>query len=401
MKRQMKSLAEEAEEMGQQLVEWRRRIHQYPELSFNEYKTAQFVAETLNSFKGMQVQTNVANTGVVATLTKGTGKTVAIRADMDALPIEEKTAHAFRSRHQGVMHACGHDAHTAILLGAAKLLSQKTEQDSFHGTVKFIFQPAEEKTDEEGLSGAPRMMGEGVLEGVDAVLALHMCPWHSVGTIQVNDGYSMANVDVFHGTIKGTGGHGGYPHLGTDPVWMLGSVLQNFYSISARRISALDTAVASIGEIHTGAASNIIPQEVAITGTLRSYSPEVRDQLAEEIETAFKVVESLGGSYTFAVERGEPALNNHSKINEVIKVTAKELYPSIRMEQKPFGLGGEDFGYMTREVPGAMFFLGCALSDGVNRDLHTNIFDIDERCLPVGAAILSEAALKLLKLPQE
>lgn len=399
MATQMKNLAAEAEEIKQQLIDWRRHIHQYPELSFEEYHTAHFVAETLRSFKGIAVQTNIAKTGVIATLTKGTGKTIAIRADMDALPIEEKTGHSFQSEKEGVMHACGHDAHTAILLGAAKLLSQKAEIGSFEGTIKFIFQPAEEKTDEEGLSGAPRMMEEGILDEVDAALALHMCPWHSVGTIQVNDGYSMANVDVFHGTIKGTGGHGGYPHLGTDPVWMLGSVLQNFYSISARRVSALETAVASIGEIHTGTASNIIPEEVAVTGTLRSYSPEARDRLAAEIKKAFKVVEPLGGSYTFAVERGEPALNNHATINEVIKQTARELYPAIAIDEQPFGLGGEDFGYMTREIPGAMFFLGCALPDGINRDLHTNIFDIDERCLPIGTAILSEAALKLLQQP--
>lgn len=390
-------LIKEAKAIEGQLVGWRRHLHQNPELSFQEYETAKFVAETLKEIEGVSIHTNIANTGIVATISSGEGKTVAIRADMDALPITEKNEHGFQSQHPGVMHACGHDAHTTILLGAAKILAKKAKEGSFQGTVKLIFQPAEEATDHEGLSGAPRMMQEGILENVESIIALHMCPWEPVGTIQMNDGYSMANVDVFHGTIRATGGHGGYPHLGTDPIWMLGSFLQAFYGIISRKISALDTAVASIGQIETGTASNIIPEEVSITGTLRTYSPEVRDQLAKEVEQAFKVVEPFGGSYTFEVERGEPALNNDPKVNEMIKEAAKELYPEIKIVQKPFGLGGEDFGYMTRQIPGAMFFLGCALQDGISRDLHTNIFDIDERCLPMGVSILAESALKLLK----
>lgn len=380
-----------------QLIGWRRHLHQYPELSFQEYRTSQFIVGILNQIEGIAIRTNIANTGIVATITSGEGKTVAIRADMDALPIMEKNEHGYQSKNLGVMHACGHDAHTAILLGTAKILAKKAKEGSFQGTIKLIFQPAEEMTDDEGLSGAPRMMQEGVLENVESIIALHMCPWEPVGTIQMNDGYSMANVDVFRGKISGTGGHGGYPHVGTDPIWMLGFFLQAFYGAISRKISALETAVASIGQIQTGTATNIIPEEVSITGTLRTYSPEVREQLVQVVEQAFKVVESLGGSYIFEVERGEPALYNDPKVNEVIKNAAKKLYPDIKIVQKPFGLGGEDFAYMTREVPGAMFFLGCALPDGISRDLHTNIFDIDERCLSMGVSILAESALKLLK----
>lgn len=380
-----------------QLIGWRRHLHQYPELSFQEYRTSQFIVGILNQIEGIAIRTNIANTGIVATITSGEGKTVAIRADMDALPIMEKNEHGYQSKNPGVMHACGHDAHTAILLGTAKILAKKAKEGSFQGTIKLIFQPAEEMTDDEGLSGAPRMMQEGVLEDVESIIALHMCPWEPVGTIQMNDGYSMANVDVFRGKISGTGGHGGYPHVGTDPIWMLGFFLQAFYGAISRKISALETAVASIGQIQTGTATNIIPEEVSITGTLRTYSPEVREQLVQVVEQAFKVVEPLGGSYIFEVERGEPALYNDPKVNEVIKNAAKKLYPDIKIVQKPFGLGGEDFAYMTREVPGAMFFLGCALPDGISRDLHTNIFDIDERCLSMGVSILAASALKLLK----
>lgn len=390
-------LVSEVKEIEQQLVSWRRHLHQNPELSFQEYKTSQFIVEKLSEIEGISIQTNIAKTGVVATITNGEGKTVAIRADMDALPITEKNEHGFQSINPGVMHACGHDAHTSILLGVATVLAKKAREGLFNGTIKLIFQPAEEEPDHEGLSGAPRMIQEGILENVDSIIALHVCPWEPVGTIQINDGYSMANVDVFQGKIKATGGHGGYPHLGTDPIWMLSFFLQAFYGMISRKLSALDTAVASIGQIQTGTASNIIPDEISITGTLRSYSPEIRDQLSDEVEQAFKVVESLGGSYTFEIQRGEPALNNDTKVNKMIIDAATELYPSLNIVQKPFGLGGEDFGYMTNEIPGAMFFLGCALLDGISRDLHTNIFDIDERCLPIGVSILTQSALKLLK----
>ncbi|WP_339289039.1 amidohydrolase [Ureibacillus sp. FSL K6-0786] len=394
-----KDIVAEAKAIESQIVSWRRYLHQYPELSFQEYETAKYIEERLSEIEGISIQTNIGKTGIIATISNGEGKTVAVRADMDALPITEKNDHGFQSKNPGVMHACGHDAHTAILLGVANILAKKAREGLFQGTIKLIFQPAEEAPDEEGLSGAPRMMQEGALENVESIVALHMCPWEPVGTIQMNNGYSMANVDVFHGKIKATGGHGGYPHLGTDPIWMLSFFLQAFYGMISRKISALDTAVASIGQIETGTASNIIPEEISITGTLRTYTPEVREQLAKEVEQAFKVVESLGGSYSFEVQRGEPALNNNPKVNEIIKNTAMELYPSLKIVEKPFGLGGEDFGYMTREIPGAMFFLGCALPDGISRDLHTNIFDIDERCLPIGVSILAASALQLLRQP--
>lgn len=384
-------------ELEQQLIEWRRTLHKFPELSFQEYETARFVANTLRQVEGVSVETEVAETGVIATISSGVGKTVAIRADMDALPIVEKSTHDYRSQHEGVMHACGHDAHTAILLGVAHILADLAKQRLFQGTIKLIFQPAEEMTDEEGLSGAPKMLAAGVLENVDHIIALHMCPWHPVGTIQVHEGFSMANVDVFHAEIRGTGGHGGYPHLGTDPIWMLGSVLQTFYSVCARKISALDTAVASIGEIKTGTASNIIPETVSVVGTLRTYTPEVRELLIQEVENTFQLVESLGGNYTFFVTRGEPALQNNAYVNAIIQQAAKKLYPDIQIEERPFGLGGEDFGYMTAQIPGAMFFLGCALPDGIQRDLHTPIFDIDESSLNIGMNILVESALQLLR----
>lgn len=395
---QMKQMdtIELADQTFDQLKTWRRHLHQHPELSFQEFETAKYVSSILESIGNLKVERKIGKNGIVATLSSGEGPTIAIRADMDALPIQEENNHNFQSKNPGVMHACGHDAHTAMLLGAVHILAKKFEAGELLGTVKFIFQPAEEDTDEHGLSGAPYMIRDGALDGVDAAIALHVCPWQPVGTIQMNNGYSMANVDVFEATIKGTGGHGGYPHLSTDPVWMLGAVLQAFYGVVGRKVSPLETAAASIGQIETGSASNVIPSEVRIKGTMRTYSAEMREKLATEVEQVFQIAESMGGSYEFKVEKGEPALNNDSKINQMFEQTTKSLYPDMKIHWEPFGMGGEDFGWMTQKVPGAMVFLGCSLEDGINRDLHTPIFDIDEKCLPQGAAILAETAISLL-----
>ena len=384
-------IAEGAENLFEQLMEWRRHLHAHPELSFHEKETAKFVVQQLSTIPNIKIEENVGGYGVVATLTSGVGPTIALRADMDALPIEEENDLTYKSTKAGIMHACGHDAHTTMLLGAAKLLGGQFERGELTGTVKYIFQPAEEATDENGLSGAPYMIQDGVLDDVSSVIALHVCPWHPVGVVQMNQGFSMANVDVFHATIRGTGGHGGYPHLSTDPLWMLGAVLQTFYGTVSRRVSPLDVVAASIGKIEAGAVSNVIPSEVYIEGTLRSYTPEAREKLAEEVENVFKIVEAFSGEYEFELEKGEPALNNDMEVNRVIEQAIYELYPDMVIDWEPFGMGGEDFGYMTEQIPGAMFFLGCSLEDGEDRDLHTPIFNIDETCMPIGTAIFVKA----------
>lgn len=385
-----------AESLFEKLKLWRRYLHEHPELSFEEVETSKFVVNELKKIDNIFIETNIGGHGIVATLTTGHGPTIALRADMDALPIQEENLHAYVSKNEGVMHACGHDAHTSMLLGAVHLLAKQFNEGKLSGTVKFIFQPAEESTDIHGLSGAPYMIRDGVLQNVDAIIALHVCPWHPVGVVQMNNGFSMANVDVFKATIKGTGGHGGYPHLATDPLWMLGAILQTFYGTVGRRISPLDIVAASIGKIEAGAVSNVIPSDVKIEGTLRSYSPEAREKLAEEVENVFKMAETFGGSYEFLLEKGEPALNNDMEVNMLIEQSIKDIYPDMHIHWEPFGMGGEDFGYMTEQVPGSMFFLGCSLEDGLDRDLHTPIFDIDERCLPIGTAIFVAAVNKFL-----
>ncbi len=391
------SMAQRAKAMHSRLVHWRRDFHIHPELSFREYRTAREVVKILRQVPGMKVTSGVGGTGVVGVLDGGRGPAIALRADMDALPIDEAAPPPYRSRTAGVMHACGHDAHTAMLLGAACLLGEVFAEKELRGRIKFLFQPAEESPGPDGLTGAPRMIADGALEDVDAVVALHVMPGLPVGAVQLNDGYTTASVDTFEGTLFGTGGHGAYPHLGTDPVWMMLPVLQAIHGIVSRRVSPLEPAVVSVGRIQAGGAHNVIPPEVSIQGTLRSFHPEVREQLIGELERAFALVKALGGDYRLQVIRGEPALYNDSGINGLIRSVIEELYPDCSIHAGPFGLGGEDFSHMTRKVPGAMFFLGCAMDDGVQRDLHTPIFDLNEECLSMGAAILAEVARRYLE----
>lgn len=378
----------------------RRSLHQHPEPSFQEFGTADFIAAALTKIDGVSINRGIGlSTSVVATIGSGEAPCLALRADIDALPIEEANTCDYRSKNPGLMHACGHDAHAAILIGAITLLAEQYRTGRFAGTVKFIFQPAEEAIDEQGMSGSPYLLRAGAYDGAEAAIALHMCPWLPVGSVQLHDGISMANCDVFRATLSGSGGHGAYPELGSDPTWMLGPVLQVLHGIVARKVPALEPAVVSIGQIHAGTASNIIPQEVFLEGTVRSYSPKVRELLETEIEHAVSLAKELGGDYSYHYQRGEPALVNDREINQRILTAILKTDPSIRVAHEAFGMGGEDFGYVTQQMPGAMFFLGCALEDGIERHLHTPHFDIDEKSLPLGAAILANAALGFSERP--
>lgn len=384
--------------LTEQLITWRRKIHAHPELSFQEKETSRFVADMLRNIPGMQVETGVGyTTAVVGTLSSGPGPVIAIRADMDALPIQEENGVSYRSRKDGVMHACGHDAHTAIALGAARILGDSFQNAELQGTVKFLFQPAEESAEEHESTGAPYMIKAEALRDVQAVIALHMSPENSVGEVKIHDGYSMASNDVFNAVIYGTGGHGAYPHLADDPVWMLSQVLPAVYGIPSRRVSPLAPAVISIGKIQTGSASNVLPSEVEVEGTIRSYHPEVRERLHRELRKAFHLVTSWGGNYRVTMKPEDPALNNDAKVNHLLRQTFQDLYPDFKIIEAPFGLGGEDFSHMTQKVPGAMFFLGCAKDDGEPRNLHTPVFDINEDVLPVGAAVLAETAARCVR----
>jgi len=386
-----------AKSLSSELVRLRRDFHRHPELSFQEIRTAQKVAQALQEIGGIAVKTGVGKTGVVGRLGTGQGPTIAIRADMDALPIQEDTQAPYASTNHGVMHACGHDAHTAILLGVAHLLKDAFANNHLPGNVRFLFQPAEENADDEGLSGAPRMIEEGALEGVDAVIALHVDTNLPAGAVSIRSGWSSAAVDSFEAWITAGGGHGAYPHTTTDPLWMLGPVLMALHGIVARRVDPIQSAVLSLGQVHAGAASNIIPHEVYLQGTLRSFDSDVREQLLEEVERALSVVRPLGGDFKLEVWRGYPAgWNNPGVANWLSTVATDMLGPQV-INNDPPGMGAEDFAYMCQKAPGAMFLLGAAIPDGVERNHHTNIFDIDESTLPIGVAILAETACRFLK----
>ncbi len=390
-------MLERAQALTNELVRLRRDIHAHPELSFQEVRTAALVADTLNEIGGITVRTGVGITGVIGELGSGSGPTIAIRADMDALPIVEQTQQPYASNNSGVMHACGHDAHTAILLGTAHLLRERFATEQLRGRVRFLFQPSEETQDAEGHSGATRMIADGALDGVDAVIALHVDSLQPTGQVTVKAGWLTAAVDSFEAWITGSGGHGAYPHQGTDPLWMLIPVLSSLHGIVARRVDPMKAAVVSLGQIHAGSASNVIPTEVYMEGTLRSFDPHVREQLLAEVEQALAVSRALGGDYRLKVVRGYPAGWNDPSVTSWLEQVSTDLLGAAAIDKQRGGMGGEDFAYMCQRAPGAMLMLGAAIDDGIRRAHHTPIFDIDERCLPIGAAVLAETALRFLR----
>lgn len=386
------NVLERANELKDQIVAWRRDIHVHPELGFQEFRTAKLVAETLTSM-GIEAETGVGKTGVVARIGEGR-PAIGIRADMDALPILEENEVPYASQTPNVMHACGHDAHTAILLGVAKMLNEMPDRPP--GEIRLLFQPSEEAQDAEGKSGAIRMIEDGALENLDAVIALHVSSGTPSGKVEIRSGYAMANVDSFYASILGTGGHGASPHQGTDPIFMFAQLVNVIHGIRARRINPIRPAVISIGAVHAGDATNVIPAEVKFNGTIRSYDDETRQQLRDELEKAFGIVRAMGGDYTLRFEDGYDATYNDPDVCKLMEDVATEMIGADKLYPPEASMGAEDFGYMTRKAPGAMFMLGAQYDDK-NRPHHTPVFDIDENSFPIGAAMLAETTVRLLK----
>ncbi len=383
-------MLEKAKVIHQEMITWRRDFHMHPELGFNEHRTASKVAEVLAEL-GWRVKTGVGKTGVIGEM--GSGKPViGIRADMDALPIQEANEVLYKSTVDGVMHACGHDAHTAMLLGTAKLLAQ----EEFPGTVRLFFQPSEEVEDDEGISGAPRMIEDGAMEGVDAVIALHVASDLEVGTIELSEGHAAAGVDTFYGTVIGQGGHGSTPHKVVDPIFLSGYVIMALNSIISRRLHPFDQAVISIGSIHGGTIDNVIPERVELSGTIRYMSKKVQKKLHDEIERAFAVAETMGGSYELRIVEGYPPMENESTVSHLLEGVAEEIVGRDKLCEIEPEMGAEDFGYFMQEAPGAMFMLGCRMDDYERRH-HDPLFDVHEDCLPVGAAMFTASAIRYLK----
>lgn len=388
----------EAKKLSSKIVAYRRRIHENPELGFQEFKTALLVQEALQEIGLQEVKTEVGGTGVTVDIGPKEGPRIGIRADMDALPILEKVQHSFKSKNSGVMHACGHDAHTAMLLGAAELLQKRYMADpaSWSGGVRLLFQPSEESFDSQGVSGATAMIEDQALSEVDSVIALHVNSTRPSGQLEFCSGYALAAVDSFEGWVEGDGGHGAMPHQGVDPLFLLSSILPQLYGIPSRRINPVEKCVVSIGQISGGSAPNVIPSEVYVQGTIRSLDDTVRERLWQEVEQCFALAKGLGGTHRFKLTKGYPALLNHAFVNDWLRDTSVDLVgqSSVVERQAPLSMGAEDFAYMTQSAPGAMFMLGAAVPGGGAH--HTPAFDIEEDIFPLGSAILAETAFRFV-----
>ena len=282
-----------AQDLHEDIRAWRREIHRYPELTFTEQRTAGLVNSVLVD-REIETETEVAKTGVVGHIRGGSGPVVALRADMDALPIQEINGTDYDSTRPGIMHACGHDAHTAMLLGAAAILKQLADAGQLPGSIRLLFQPSEEAQDHEGKSGGMRMVEEGALQGVDAVFGLHVDAQHDVGRVATRPGPMMAAADMFKLVIRGSGGHAARPQSTIDPIALSAHVINAVQQIVSRRLNPVEPGVITIGTIHGGTVNNVIPDTVEMTGTIRSFAPEVRQLLRDELAKAVRVVEPLG-----------------------------------------------------------------------------------------------------------
>lgn len=387
------SLKIRAEKLREQLVTLRRIIHAHPEYGFQEYETARLVSRTLEEL-GARVREGVAKTGVLAELGEG-NPVVAIRADMDALPIAEATGLAFASQVPNMMHACGHDAHVTCALGAAMLLADDlVAADS--GTIRFLFQPSEEQRDEDGQSGAIRLIAEGGLDGVAAVIALHTRGL-AVGSIGVTSGPALAANDTIKITIQGRAAHGAHPEEGVDAIAISAQVITTIQQIVSRRISSVSPAVVSITTIHGGVKENVIADRVELGGTIRTTGGEARQYVIDELERALNVGRVLGAKCELQVIEGYAATHNDPGVTKIIRNAATDLLGPAKVQEMPFDPWAEDFGYMTARVPGAMFWLGVTSERVPNPVWHSATFDLDEDALPIGAMVLAASALSLLR----
>ncbi|WP_457680623.1 M20 metallopeptidase family protein [Thermovibrio sp.] len=393
-----KRVLELSDELKEEVISWRRHFHMYPELSGREFNTLEFVAERLREFGVDEVVENFAGSTAVVGLIKGKneGPTVALRADMDALPMEERSGKPYASKVKGVMHSCGHDAHTAMLLGAAKLLCQM--KDKVYGSVKLIFQPCEERND---CKGAKWLVENGVLENpkVGAIFALHVFPELPSGVVGTKPGAFLASSDVFRIRIKGKSTHASRPHQGIDPVVIAAQAVNTLHHIVSRYVDPLEPAVLTIGKIEGGFAENIIPDEVRLEGTIRTLSNSVRERIPKLMEKAlWGITTAYGGAYQFEFEEGTPPLINDQKTTEFALRKMAELLGKERVVllERPT-MGGEDFSVYLQRVPGTFVRLGIRNEEkGIVYPLHNSKFDVDEDALPVGVAVESFLALSWL-----
>lgn len=371
------------QEVYPDMVSWRRHFHQYPELSFQEGKTAEKIAEILQGF-GLIVKPGVGGNGVIGVLQgKQEGKTIAFRADFDALPITDEKEVGYKSKVRGVMHACGHDGHTAIMLGVAKVLSEFREH--IKGNLVFIFQHAEEKLP----GGAASIIADGGLDGVDAIFGAHLFTDLPLGKIGLREGPMMAAVDVFKLTIQGKGGHGAKPHETVDSVVVGSQIVNQLQQIVSRRVDPLEPAVVTVGVFQAGTAFNIIADKAKIEGTVRTFNPKVREKIESEIRSIVKgVCESSHAGFKLEYIHGYPALFNHKEETALVKNLVQEELGVEGLVEIPPRMAAEDFAYYVQKVPGAFFMIG-AHGEGENTcySNHHPKFDFEEKAMEIGGRI--------------
>ena len=386
----MKQTVEEmVEQLFPVMVERRRYLHQHPELSFHEVDTPRFIAERLTEL-GIEVRTGVGGRGVVGTIRGGQpGKTVALRADFDALPIQDEKEVDYRSTVPGAMHACGHDGHTATLLAVAEILVGQKEH--LAGNVVLIHQHAEEVVP----GGARDMIADGCLDGVDVIFGTHLWSTTKLGTIGYRVGPVMAAADKFELTLFGRGGHGAKPHETIDAVVLGATVVKELQSIVSRRLDPLQQAVLTIGTLHAGNTFNVIADSAELTGTIRTFDPLVADQIVKEMERTIKgVCDAAGATYTFRYERGYPAVVNHPAETELVRAVASDVVGADQVFEIAPTMGGEDFAYYLQQVPGTFFFTGAG--DETFYPHHHPKFDFEEQAMQYAARILIEATKRYL-----
>ncbi len=389
------------------IIELRHQIHQNPELGNREFETARLVADHLRSL-GMEVQTGVAHTGVVGLLRGGRpGPVVAVRADMDALPVTEDTPFTFKSlvratylgQEVGVSHACGHDIHTSVQLGVASVLAAMREQ--IPGTIKFIFQPAEEGPPPGEEGGADLMVLEGVLENPRpiAIFGLHALAEMELGKIGYTEGPALAAVDQFRITVKGKQSHGAHPDLGVDPIVLASQAIMAFQTIRSRNLSPLEPSVITVGIVRGGTRFNIIPDEVYLEGTVRTYNPDVRDAIERRMgEILEGVTAAGGGTYELDYDRGTPATINDVALARQMAPTLQRVVGLDMVEMIDPTMGGEDFAYFANEIPGFFFRLGMVAPGTTSGGHHTPNFQADDGSIPIGMRAMANLLIDFLEM---
>jgi amidohydrolase len=390
------AIRRKAEDLKSFIIERRRDIHRQPELGYREIKTRSKIIHELESM-GITDHERMAVTGIVATIKKGEGKTVALRADIDALPIKEQTGSDYASENEGIMHACGHDSHTAMLLGASKIL---VESD-FKGTIKLLFQPSEENNydDPMGWSGGKRMVEEGALDGVDAAFAIHQIPTMPSGCFAILDGPVLAAASFFEIKVFGKASHAGAsPEKGVDAVLIAAAIVQNLQSIVSRNLPASEAGVISIGSIHGGTAPNIIADKVIMNGTIRALKDDIYTEILNRtMAIATQTASVYGGRAEFIVKHSVPVTSNDPLLAKLARQTAEEFTGKSKLlDIKPL-MAGEDFSFISQKLPSCFCLLGTRVPQGEAFTLHHPKMQLNEEVLPLGTSFLTGCALSFLE----